>query len=384
MENLLNELTRYLDFDASDEAVLRAFGVHAEPYMLAIGEICQQRCSAQLQDTWGAWLRQLFTGPWDHTYIARRADSLRMHVTGKVPRPQLVGVIGAIRGQFLVLAEGYADEPARRTRLSLALHRVLDLELTIALESQREDMQRAQRSERMASLGIMAAGLAHELRNPLNSANLQLKVARKRLERGLPKDPARVLSAIKLAEVEHQRLAALVADFLAFATPQPLQLSREELGSITAREVQSLATEAADLAIELTYVPSTPLYVDVEPSRIRQALANLLRNALEATPRNGHVQVWCERVGSDARLHVQDDGCGLPADAALFQPFYTTKHHGTGLGLAIVHRIVMDHGGSVDARSEPGRTLFTITLPLARDNTFVRSTGAAHQTSNPE
>ena len=278
----------------------------------------------------------------------------------------MVGVIGALRSQLQAVADTYLTNLTERHQVSRALHRLLDLELAIALESQREETQRARVAERLASLGTMAAGLAHELRNPLNSANLQLSVARKRLERGAPSDAQPALRAIELAEVENQRLSALVDDFLAFAKPHPLQLSHADLCHVAARAVDSMSGEAEAAGVELSYAQSTTLPVELDTGRIREVLVNLVRNAIEATPQGGHVQVQCDGVDSYAKLAVRDDGCGFAADAAIFQPFYTTKHHGTGLGLAIVHRIVMDHGGSVDARSEPGRTQFTITLPLAR------------------
>lgn len=365
LDNLLDDLTSYLDLEASDQEALRAFGAHLEPSIDTIAETCH---GEQLQGEWSHWLRQLLAGPWDRDYIARRAELARAQIARNAPRAHVVTMISALRGQLQVKADAYAATPSERIQLLLALHHLFDLELAIALESQREDAQKTRRAERLASLGTMAAGLAHELRNPLNSATLQLSVARRRVERGVLKDPRPVLRALELTEVEHQRLAALVEDFLAFAQPRPLQMSRKDIGALAARAVEELAADATARGVHLACVRAAPLQVELDADRIREVLLNLLRNALEASDPGGHVQISCERVESFARVSVQDDGCGFAPDAALFQPFYTTKDHGTGLGLAIVHRVVMDHGGSVDARRQPGRTVFTIMLPLAPAN----------------
>jgi signal transduction histidine kinase len=100
---------------------------------------------------------------------------------------------------------------------------------------------------------------------------------------------------------------------------------------------------------------------------MKQVLLNLVRNAIEATGRGGHVRVLVETTPTEALLTVVDDGPGLPSlDAPIFEPFYTTKEAGTGLGLTIAHRIVADHGGRIAVESAPGRTAFSIALPAAR------------------
>jgi signal transduction histidine kinase len=104
--------------------------------------------------------------------------------------------------------------------------------------------------------------------------------------------------------------------------------------------------------------------MQLDDERMKQVIHNLMRNAIEAVGRGGHVQVRIRSDGDGARLDVEDDGPGLQdPQAPIFEPFFTTKEQGTGLGLAIVHRIVTDHGGRIDVESAPGRTIFSIVLP---------------------
>jgi PAS domain S-box-containing protein len=225
---------------------------------------------------------------------------------------------------------------------------------------------RMRRSERLAALGTMAAGLAHEIRNPLNAAHLQLTLLQRRIGReGAPDIPG-AQDAARLVADELGRLTGLVREFLQFAKPQPLRLAQGDLRS-TAREVVGLLlpeAHAAGVALELADGPRIPAALDDE--RMKQVLHNLVRNAVEAVGKGGHVRLRLETIEGEAHLFVEDDGPGLPSpDAPIFEPFFTTKQGGTGLGLAIVHRIVTDHGGRITVDSRPGRTVFEVRLPAA-------------------
>jgi PAS domain S-box-containing protein len=225
---------------------------------------------------------------------------------------------------------------------------------------------RTRRAERLAALGTMAAGLAHEIRNPLNSAHLQLNVARRRLARGKPSESDHAIKAVELAESEMKRLASLVQDFLQFASPQQLRLAFVDLRATAEVLLSFLAPEAKAAGVALQLAPGPSVEVDIDDEKVKQVLLNLLRNAIEATGRGGHVTVRVTGAAANAQLTVEDDGPGWPSESPIFEPFFTTKDQGTGLGLAIVHRIVMDHGGSVDADSRPGKTTFSINFPRAR------------------
>jgi signal transduction histidine kinase len=222
---------------------------------------------------------------------------------------------------------------------------------------------RARRAERLASLGTMAAGLAHEIRNPLNAAHLQLAVVQRRLAKAKP-DVSGAQTAAKVVASEMQRLAALVEEFLQFARPQPLRLSRIDLCATADEVVALLGPQAEQLGATLRLYSAGAVLAEADEERIKQVLINLVRNALEATGTGGHINVRAHRVVDDALVEIEDDGPGLPSpDAPIFEPFYTTKVQGTGLGLSIAHRIINDHGGKISVESRPGRTVFTISLP---------------------
>ncbi len=227
--------------------------------------------------------------------------------------------------------------------------------------------ERARRVEKLAAVGTLAAGLAHEIRNPLNGAQLHAAY----LARALAKQRAapEMLEAVGVISGEIQRLAALTTEFLDFAHPKPLEVSLVSARSV-AQRVHSLAdadARAANASLELE-LPQRDVSFEGDKGRIEQVLLNLVRNAIEAVePKGGGVVVLrVRRKPRQAVLEVQDDGVGLRTNEPIFDAFYSTKATGTGLGLAITHRIVSDHGGSIEVTSAPGRTLFTVLLPLTQ------------------
>lgn len=237
----------------------------------------------------------------------------------------------------------------------------------IDVTHEREMLRRTVRAERLAAVGTLAAGLAHEVRNPLNSASLQLQVLKRRLAKG-QNDGA--VSAADLVDAEITRLDHLVSDFLAFARPQPLRMKKSDPNQLVHGVYELLRPEAEAKQVQLTLdLGLAGECVEVEEERMRQVLLNLTRNAIEAVPKDSRVTVRTRiaDASGDVAIEVEDDGPGFPEDAPIFDAFYTTKEHGTGLGLAIAHRIVTDHGGSLSVTSEAGSTRFTVILPQHSD-----------------
>lgn len=242
----------------------------------------------------------------------------------------------------------------------------------IDVTNEHELSVRTRRAERLAALGTMAAGLAHEIRNPLNSAHLQLNVARRRLSRNKNSESSNVIKAVELAETEMKRLASLVQDFLQFARPQPLRLSQVDLRSTAEMVIDLISHEANNGGVDVRLEPGTSVRVEADEEKVKQILLNLVRNSVEATGKGGHVLLRLRESDAIGEITIEDDGPGWPEDAPIFEPFFTTKDTGTGLGLAIVHRIVMDHGGTLNAHSRRGRTVFAIQLPRSREEAAVR------------
>lgn len=235
----------------------------------------------------------------------------------------------------------------------------------IDVTDEAEMLRRVLRAERLAAVGTLAAGLAHEVRNPLNSASLQLAVLERRLERGEGAGTTKPIVQIIKAEI--QRLERLVRDFLAFAKPKPLEPRPFGVADLLSSVAELIApeTEAARVSLRVEAPPDLPP-VAGDPERLRQVLLNLTRNALEAMSEPGGRVVMRARAASGwVEIDVEDDGPGFREDLPIFDAFFTTKDQGTGLGLALVHRIVTDHGGTIRVHSHPGKTCFTVALPIS-------------------
>jgi len=179
---------------------------------------------------------------------------------------------------------------------------------------------------------------------------------------------AELVEAAHVVGDEIKRLAALVTEFLDFARPKPLTKKDVGLVALSERVLPLLAPAARSAQVEiLTDFPQKEIVVSGDPAKLEQVMLNVAQNAVEALATNGggHVHVRVRRQPRFATIEIEDDGPGLPSpDAPIYDAFYSTKPNGTGLGLAITHRIITDHGGTIDARSKPGCTVFRITLPI--------------------
>ncbi len=239
--------------------------------------------------------------------------------------------------------------------------------LGVDVTEESEMHRRTLRAERLAAVGTLATGLAHEVRNPLNSATLQLQLLERKLAKGSVEAEA-VHGIVHIVRGEIERLERLVKEFLAFAKPQVLEPRPCDLNRLVENVLALIGVEAtrAGVRIERRLAPHLGL-VPLEEQSIKQVLLNLTRNALEALQPHGGgtLTVVTGPVEDEAAvvLQVVDDGPGFDENTPVFDAFYTTKEGGTGLGLAIVHRIVTEHGGTISVQSRPGHTCLTIHLP---------------------
>lgn len=226
--------------------------------------------------------------------------------------------------------------------------------------------ERTRQAEKLAAIGTLAAGLAHEIRNPLNGAQLHVAF----LERAIKKQAGQqeMLEATRVVGDEIRRLADLVTEFLDFARPKPLQLKSVSTFRLAEHARAMVAAQAESTGVALVCdLPGVDVDFQADSAKLTQVLLNLLQNAVEATGQSGGgtVVLRARRGPRHVLLDVEDDGPGLPSpDAPIFDAFFSTKEGGTGLGLAITHRIVTDHGGTIDVSSTPGKTRFRITLPI--------------------
>jgi signal transduction histidine kinase len=232
-----------------------------------------------------------------------------------------------------------------------------------------EAQARIIQNEKMAVVGTFASGLAHEVRNPLNSIALQLSI----LDRRVAPLPAGVAGEIKelvgVIREEVKRLDNLVGDFLQFSRSNRVQYRPANLDALVDEVMRLLRPEAraAGVTLRRQRIGEPVPDMRVDPEKIKQVAINLVQNAIEALPGGGVVSVESGLVDGRAVMVVRDDGPGLPEGLDVFQLFVTTKAQGTGLGLSIAQQIVLEHGGEIAARSEPGRgATFTVSLPVER------------------
>lgn len=213
------------------------------------------------------------------------------------------------------------------------------------------------RSERLAALGQLSAGLAHELRNPLGS----IKGSADLLARSASRNDPMSKELVEIISEEVDRTNSLVTRFLDFARPlEP----RRELADIT--NVIDRAVNRAKVEVVRNYAPSLPRLA-IDPELMEQVFLNLVTNASQASAAGEPVTIRTREADGEAEVSVIDRGCGIPPDKieTVFNPFVTTKQNGVGLGLAIVAKIVDGHGGRMSVESEPGKgSTFRVLLPI--------------------
>jgi two-component system, NtrC family, sensor histidine kinase PilS len=220
---------------------------------------------------------------------------------------------------------------------------------------------RMRAADRLASMGRMAANIAHEIRNPLAALSGAVEV----MAAGAPDDTRERLAQIVVKETG--RLNGIIRDFLEYARPAPLNRTSTNVAE-TVDEVLLLLEHQAEPGVLKTVREFPPaLTWSVDRQQFRQAIWNLCLNAVQAMPEGGELQVTMTAMAGRLVVRVHDTGEGIAAAdlGTIFEPFFSTKSGGTGIGLALVHRIVQDHGGDIDVQSRPGAgSTFTLTLPV--------------------
>jgi len=229
-------------------------------------------------------------------------------------------------------------------------------------------MSDVQDESRLSQWGALAGGLAHEIKNPLSTMNISLQLLEEDLRERPQVGSAKLLPRVELLTSEVQRLQRIVNDFLKLAKAPELDLKERDpntlVEAIQAFVLPEFERQSVALAIQLDRAAGS---IRVDPDLVRQALLNIIRNALQAMPDGGTLTV--QTIASDEvfRIEFIDTGAGMDAGvrARVFDGFFSTRPGGTGIGLAITRQIIQLHGGDVICESAPGLgSKFTVTLPI--------------------
>ncbi len=227
-------------------------------------------------------------------------------------------------------------------------------------------------SERLRAITLLAAGVAHEIGNPLNSLSIHLQLLRRELAGHAGAEAAREM--VDICEREVRRLDRIVAQFLSAVRPVPPNLESVRIEEVVADAASFLRHEAADRGVRVEVAQADDLpTVRVDRHQVRQAFFNIIKNAVEAMPGGGTLRIGFSETDRFVVVSFADNGEGIRAEdlSRIFDPYYTTKTKGSGLGMMIVQRIVRDHGGEIEIRSEAGRgTAVLVSLP--REDRLVR------------
>jgi len=261
----------------------------------------------------------------------------------------------------------------REGRAQLEEHnRTLEDRVRQRTEELRHKEQALVHSEKLASLGLLAAGVAHELNNPLTSIVMNTNLMMEEMNERTP-----LYEALKTIDADAARCRRIIEDLRAFARVRQVERVLTEVGAVVQQALSSSAHELGrrNVVVQCDLAPGLPK-IPWDPARMVQVLTNLLMNAAQAIGHGGRVVIRARRDEDWLRLEVEDDGAGIPAAhrTRIFDPFFTTKADGTGLGLSISHGIVNEHGGRIEVESrtledaEPGGrtgTTVRVIVPIA-------------------
>ena len=336
--------------------------------------------------------RAVMVSPAVEHFLGATADQLLGRKAGDIfpPKHPLRAAVGLVGDEFEPVAAAEIDLPGAtkdspQQRIGVSVQVITEggtrmgaLITLRDLESLERISRQLQVSERLAALGRVTAGVAHEVKNPLNSMRLWLE----NLKECLPVTDELPRQAIAVLDSEIDRLDSVVKRFLDFMRPPELRLEETRLPDLLDEMAASLAPQMdrAGVILEKRYSELPP--VNVDRALLRQALLNLMLNAIQAMPSGGKLTLQTERRGEQAEIRIADTGQGIAPQhrARIFQLFFTTRSGGSGIGLASAYKAIQLQDGSIDFESEFGHgTVFRIQLPLARpvESVFARARNSA-------
>lgn len=388
--DLFERLKAYVDFSADDEANIaslaamldrrgreimdRFYGrILATPATRAVLQGGEQQV-ARLKETFRVWLGQLVLGPHDRRYFEMRSRIGRRHVAVGLPSEYMFAAMNVMRTVLTEIIHDEVADSARAMAIVISVGKILDLELAVMLDTYQEDLiekwrtrDREAIAERLGSLEATAAGLAHEIGNPLNSVSIHLNLLARKLEYVGTMAAEEAMASVETIRESVGRLERIVREFQDYSRGVDLRLRPLNLGDEIERLARGQAAVAAEHRVDLDVeIPVRPL-VNADADRLNQVFLNIVTNAYEAMPEGGRLRIAVEHDGPEACALFSDSGPGIPPEEQMkiFGMFYSTKPRGTGLGLAISERIVHGHGGRIILQSKPGAgSTFGICLPM--------------------
>ncbi len=320
----------------------------------------------RLKGTLLQWVRELLAGRYDAAYVERRWRVGWRHVEIGLDQVYTNVALSRLRaGLARALGESWSGAAAGLIETAASLHKLLDLDLAIIEDAyQAEYAARLQRSERLATLGQVAGGIAHELRNPLNVVKTSvyyLLNARNPAPEKRDEHLRRIERHVGLADGVITTLSNFARMPLPRLVPVPLEPC--------VRESLEDNPPGDGVGVELAFPPALPPAL-ADGDQLRIVFGNLIRNARDAMPSGGRLSVVARRDGEGVEVGISDTGGGIaPADLArIMEPLYSTKARGLGLGLAISRTVLEKMDGRLRVESEPGRgSTFTVTLRMSPD-----------------
>jgi signal transduction histidine kinase len=374
------ELQRYVGWTDEDALRIKAVATLLETHLVPLiddfyaeierhpearkvitgGQAQIERLKGTLRD----WLRELLFGPYDREYVARRWRVGWRHVEIGLDQVYTNVALSRLRrGLLQTLEECWQGNPREALAVRRSLNTLLDLDLAIIEDAyQAEHITRQQRSERLAAIGQVAGGIAHELRNPLNVVKTSIYYLLN------ARNPSAAKTAEHLQRIERQ---VVVADGVISALSNFAKLPLPNLNPFPVercvRDVLELNPLPDNIQTTIDSPPSLPQALgDID--QIRIVLSNLVRNGCEAMREGGRLCICARHVGDSVEVDIEDTGIGISPEnlSRITEPLYSTKARGLGLGLAIVRAILDKNKGSLRVASEVGRgTTCTVRLAAA-------------------
>jgi PAS domain S-box-containing protein len=255
--------------------------------------------------------------------------------------------------------------------------------------ARREQAREVLESERLNAVTLLAAGVAHELGNPLNSLNIHLQLLERDLkQRSAGTDDKDLLESVRVARSEVARLDTIISQFLGAVRPAHATRSMVSINEVVHESLSFLEPEIKDrdVIVQEELAEGLPL-IPANPDQLKQAFYNLIKNAVQALSHGGILRVATSRSDTQLEISFEDNGTGIPIEdmAHITEPYFTRKKTGTGLGLFIVQRILHEHGGHLELLSQPGRgTTARIVLPLAERRVRLLGSGDEPTPSRPK